>query len=504
MSINNLQDLFKVGITKEEFIAKANQIKSQNGDESIFAGNSVEEVFDLLNTTKASDGKEVLDTNEIQALANFDKTDGDGVISEKDLTQVYNKLAEKVSETLDTPENMLSENASVRSDYYGEDLDDYIMKLTSQISSIENLIITREENAENIIQSYNDKIEELINKSKSLDAKFKSDYKKTKSELEKANNDYEQNEQKIKQKSSEIDSAKKTLEKYQATDNPDEQEGAKYQGDIDSLTSEYNGFVSNQGKLSSKIGNLKNKLTNLQNAAISKDKELSAEIKLYQDKIKIEEASLKSDIENYNSIKDKLVAAKEYATAQIGAQGEVDSDYSDEDTENWTQDAADLKAKWEKKGKHLSDGFYNKVVAMAKRLNCDPNALMGVMNAESGLNAQAVNKSSGATGLIQFMPSTAKGYGTSTSALRNMSAEQQLVYVEQYLTKNKKAAGFANGEKMSAGQIYALVFLPARAKRDVLTSSGEKFYSANKGLDKDHDGKITKSELDARAKRFMA
>lgn len=39
---------------------------------------------------------------------------------------------------------------------------------------------------------------------------------------------------------------------------------------------------------------------------------------------------------------------------------------------------------------------------------------------------------SGATGLIQFMPATAQGMGTTTAALAAMSAVQQLDYVQRY------------------------------------------------------------------------
>jgi hypothetical protein len=130
---------------------------------------------------------------------------------------------------------------------------------------------------------------------------------------------------------------------------------------------------------------------------------------------------------------------------------------------------------------------------------------MAVMNSESGIKHTAVNKKSNATGLIQFMPKTAKGLGTSVDKLKAMSAVQQLDYVEKYLKKQKKAAGFADNHKLSAGELYALVFLPGRAGREVLTTSGEKYYSWNKGLDKNKDGKITKAELGIRVRTtFMA
>lgn len=174
--------------------------------------------------------------------------------------------------------------------------------------------------------------------------------------------------------------------------------------------------------------------------------------------------------------------------------------YSDTDTSNFSYDAEALKNKWHSKKPHLSQEFYNKVVAVAKRVNCDPNDLMCLMNSESGLKTTAVNKSSGATGLIQFMPKTAKGLGTSCAALKSMSPEEQMVYVEKCIVNSKKMAGLGN-QKIGAGTLYALIFLPARANRDIVTSSGEAYYTHNKGLDMDKDGKISKADL---AKRIRS
>ena len=123
------------------------------------------------------------------------------------------------------------------------------------------------------------------------------------------------------------------------------------------------------------------------------------------------------------------------------------------------------------------------------------------MNSESGLNSKAVNPHGGATGLIQFMPKTAEGLGTSTAALKAMTPLEQLDYVEKFLVQNKKSAGFSSSARLSGGDLYALVFLPGRAKRDVLTTSNEKYYTWNKGLDANKDGQITKTELNQRVAR---
>ncbi|MGC8160121.1 transglycosylase SLT domain-containing protein, partial [Salmonella enterica] len=68
--------------------------------------------------------------------------------------------------------------------------------------------------------------------------------------------------------------------------------------------------------------------------------------------------------------------------------------------------------------------FTDKVKTISTELGINHNWLMFVMWFESKLNPQAVNPISGATGLIQFMPSTARSLGTTTDVLRRMSNVQ--------------------------------------------------------------------------------
>lgn len=82
-----------------------------------------------------------------------------------------------------------------------------------------------------------------------------------------------------------------------------------------------------------------------------------------------------------------------------------------------------------------------KIVVVAEQLGADPYALANLINFESGGNPRAVNGASGATGLIQFLPSTASRLGTSTSALRSMSAVHQMDYVLAYLTGTMQDVG---------------------------------------------------------------
>ena len=140
--------------------------------------------------------------------------------------------------------------------------------------------------------------------------------------------------------------------------------------------------------------------------------------------------------------------------------------------------------------------FLKKTKEVAKKINCDYKDLLALMNSESNLNSKAVNSSSGATGLIQFTPATAKELGTTTEELKKMSPVEQLDYVEKYLVKFKKAAGFKKHEKLDSGDLYALVFLPGRAKREIITDASEIYYKPNApALDINNDGKITKTEL---------
>jgi hypothetical protein len=80
--------------------------------------------------------------------------------------------------------------------------------------------------------------------------------------------------------------------------------------------------------------------------------------------------------------------------------------------------------------------------------------MLKIMNNESGLRTDAVNPHGGATGLIQFMPATAKGLGTTTDALKNMSATEQLDYVEKYYAPYQ-------GQLHSATDLYTVTFYPA-------------------------------------------
>jgi len=81
---------------------------------------------------------------------------------------------------------------------------------------------------------------------------------------------------------------------------------------------------------------------------------------------------------------------------------------------------------------NLREAFSQKLIEISSKLNIQPNWLMAIFLMESGVNPKAVNKWGGATGLIQFMPNTARGLGTSTANLLKMDHVQQLDYVYKF------------------------------------------------------------------------
>lgn len=130
--------------------------------------------------------------------------------------------------------------------------------------------------------------------------------------------------------------------------------------------------------------------------------------------------------------------------------------------------------------------FTQKVNSISAQLGIKPDWLIAVMAFESSIDHRKVNKLSGATGLIQFMPSTAKSLGTSTEALRAMSNVQQLDYVYKYLAPYK-------GKMKAFTDVYLTVFYPAavgKADTYIIGTAGGKIAAQNPAL-RDANGAVT-------------
>lgn len=110
-----------------------------------------------------------------------------------------------------------------------------------------------------------------------------------------------------------------------------------------------------------------------------------------------------------------------------------------------------ISAEWEKRWNEPN--FQKAVQTMCGRLGVNPDHMKLVMWRESGISASAVNQSSNATGLIQFMPNTARWLGTTVEALWKMSPVEQLKYVEKYYEPYKWKLN-------SPADLYLVTFYP--------------------------------------------
>lgn len=146
-------------------------------------------------------------------------------------------------------------------------------------------------------------------------------------------------------------------------------------------------------------------------------------------------------------------------------------------------------------GAKVSPVFRERVTWIADTLGCDVNHLMACMAWETGerFSADVRNGAgSGATGLIQFMPSTAKALGTTTAKLAAMTPEDQLRYVYEYFKPYE-------GRLNNLGDVYMAILWPkAVGKPDYYVlfdkSKAPTTFRQNAGLDVNKDGLVTRAE----------
>lgn len=143
------------------------------------------------------------------------------------------------------------------------------------------------------------------------------------------------------------------------------------------------------------------------------------------------------------------------------------------------------------------ENFLIKVQKIACELGIDANWLMFVMYFESRLWEQAVNPISGATGLIQFMPRTARSLGTTVEQLKQMTNVEQLDYVLKYLKPHK-------AKMKSWVDVYLAVFYPvAIGKPDTWAITRPIVAKQNPIFDINKDGKIEISEIKTALRRHI-
>lgn len=155
-------------------------------------------------------------------------------------------------------------------------------------------------------------------------------------------------------------------------------------------------------------------------------------------------------------------------------------------------------------GAKVSAEFRAEVRSIASRLGVAADDLMACMAWETGrtFSPSIRNMSgSGATGLIQFMPATARGLGTTTDALAKMTAVQQLDYVERYFQPYR-------GRLKNLGDLYMAILWPAGiGKPDSFAlwdqATRPTTYRQNAGIDINKDGRITRGEALAKVNGLL-
>ena len=148
-------------------------------------------------------------------------------------------------------------------------------------------------------------------------------------------------------------------------------------------------------------------------------------------------------------------------------------------------------------GKKMSSVEKEEFLKVCSRIEVHPDFLAACIAFETGETfSPSVQNAAGskACGLLQFMPTTAAGLGTTTKALASMSFIEQLAYVEKYFKPYK-------GRLRTLSDVYMAILWPSAIgqpedyilfdRKDV---KNPKRYMQNRGLDFNKDGLVVKNE----------
>lgn len=146
---------------------------------------------------------------------------------------------------------------------------------------------------------------------------------------------------------------------------------------------------------------------------------------------------------------------------------------------------------------NTDNAFRKKLIEIADRNNLNPSYLAAVISFESAgtFSPTIKNPHSTAVGLIQFLDWVAKRLGTTTDELLQMTALEQLDYVEKFyriILDWKSPDGLT-----TLSDHYLAVFAPAfvgRGPDAKIYKEPTNNYRANKALDRNKDGVISVAE----------
>ncbi len=139
------------------------------------------------------------------------------------------------------------------------------------------------------------------------------------------------------------------------------------------------------------------------------------------------------------------------------------------------------------------------IQALANKYGFRSEWIANLVNTESASTYNpSIQNSIGATGIIQFLPSTARDLGVTTDILRKMTFAQQLSYVDLYLSKYFNGSGANKGifdkktgkvtKNFTQTDLFMIIFYPAAVGNPNFVFP-ENVQRANAGIAKPSDYK---------------
>lgn len=305
VSDNVLNQLFKIGITKDDFFAKYKELANANtseeitSEETIFAmnlnENTLNVMFDTININKTDCEDNTLDESDIKALANMD---GDETsISKDDIIAVYEKMAERAKNSKMTTDAIdANDNTSITP--------------TEGIVLYSSLKNIKQNIAQDKIRRLENDINNLVMNNTSISSELKAEFQALKSKID-------QTKQALKAKQNELNAktnkARGLLEnieykKGQIAGTQDENRRRSYENELGTLTNEYNTYADNT--------TLNNEIVELNRELTSYSKDMKTVMK------KIEKASsetakkIESKQKEINNVETQLQQDLAYIEAQ--------------------------------------------------------------------------------------------------------------------------------------------------------------------------------------------
>jgi hypothetical protein len=155
-----------------------------------------------------------------------------------------------------------------------------------------------------------------------------------------------------------------------------------------------------------------------------------------------------------------------------------------------------------------TDAFKRGLWELAARHGWNVDAIAAIISRESGFKPSAKSPFGTASGLLQWIDRTAQLMGTTAAALRQMSAEEQLPYVEKYYRMMGAHAGWRPVDYYLAGWGTGIgkpndYVLASKTDPKKYNGGTKNLYDLNASLDADGDGHITVNDVAEVLERVM-